>query len=93
MTGLEGVFRGETELDEAIKVYEADVIPRGQEEVKCSVENGYMLHDWKKVEASPVFTRGFKPMEGHDSEAKEQENLGEKVREAEETKVAISTES
>jgi hypothetical protein len=70
MTGLEGVFHGETELNEAIKVYEADVIPRGQEEVKCSVENGYMLHDWKKVEASPVFTRGFKPMEGHDSEPK-----------------------
>lgn len=92
MTGLEGVFRGETELEDAIKIYEADVIPRGQEEVKCSVENGYMLHDWKKVEASPVFTRGFKPMEGHDSEPKEQEDLGEKLKEAEETKVVISTE-
>lgn len=92
MTGLESVFRGETDLNEAIKVYEADVIPRGQEEVKCSVENGYMLHDWKKVETSPVFTRGFKPMEGHDSKPKEQENLGEKLKEAEETKIAISTE-
>ncbi|KAJ4209955.1 hypothetical protein NW767_000235 [Fusarium falciforme] len=92
MAGLEGVFRGDTELSDAIKIYEADVIPRGQEEVKCSVENGYMLHDWKKVEASPVFTRGFKPMEGHDSEPKEQENLGEKLKEAEETKMAISTE-
>lgn len=30
-----------------------------------------MLHDWKKVEASPVFTRGFKPMEGHDSKPEE----------------------
>ncbi|KAI8689789.1 FAD-binding-3 domain-containing protein [Fusarium sp. Ph1] len=92
MAGLESVFRGETELHDAIEVYEADVIPRGQEEVKCSVENGYMLHDWKKVEASPVFTRGFKPMEGHDSEPKEQENLGEKLKEAEEMKIAISTE-
>ncbi|KAL2691582.1 hypothetical protein Neosp_001971 [[Neocosmospora] mangrovei] len=92
MTGLGGVFRGETKLEDAIKIYEADVIPRGQEEVKCSVENGYMLHDWKKVEASPVFTRGFKPMEGHDSESNEPEDLGEKLKEAEETKIAISTE-
>ncbi|RSL78963.1 hypothetical protein CEP51_007757 [Fusarium floridanum] len=91
MAGLGDVFRGDTELDDAIKVYEADVIPRGQEEVKCSVENGYMLHDWKKVEASPVFTRGFKPMEGHDSKPKEQEDLGEQPREAEETKIVITT--
>lgn len=45
------------------------MIPRGREEVKCSIENGYMLHDWAKVQASPVFTRGFKPMDGHDKVA------------------------
>ncbi|KAM0432843.1 hypothetical protein ACHAPT_004545 [Fusarium lateritium] len=89
MAGLNSVFRGETDLGEAIKVYEADVIPRGQEEVKCSVENGYMLHDWKKVEASPVFTRGFKPMEGHDSKPEEQGDLGE--QEAEDTRTPIPT--
>lgn len=91
MAGLEGVVRGGTKLDEAIKVYEADVIPRGQEEVKCSVENGYMLHDWKKVEASPVFTRGFKPMEGHDSRPEEQEGLGEQLKGGKEAKIAIPT--
>lgn len=58
-----------------IRTYETNVIPRGQEEVKCSVENGFMLHDWKKVETSPVFTRGFKPMEGHDTQDSEQEKL------------------
>lgn len=42
------------------------MIPRGHEEVECSVENGLMLHDWEKVQTSPVFTRGFKPMDGHD---------------------------
>lgn len=42
------------------------MVPRGREEVKCSVENGYMLHDWEKVQESPVFRNGFKPMDGHD---------------------------
>lgn len=42
------------------------MVPRGAEEVKCSLENGLMLHDWEKVKQSPVFTNGFKPMTGHD---------------------------
>jgi hypothetical protein len=42
-------------------------VPRGAEEVKCSVENGIMLHDWEKVKQSPVFTNGFRPMKGHDT--------------------------
>ncbi|KPM40015.1 hypothetical protein AK830_g6530 [Neonectria ditissima] len=67
LAGLSDLQDDVKSLAQTIKDYEADVIPRGQEEVKCSVENGYMLHDWKKVESSPVFTRGFKPMEGHDS--------------------------
>ena len=47
------------------------MIPRGKEEVSCSVENGLMLHDWEKVQESPVFKRGFKPMDGHDNAKKE----------------------
>ena len=43
------------------------MIPRGSEEVKCSLENGFMLHDWEKVKESPVFTNGFRPMKGHDT--------------------------
>jgi len=43
------------------------MIPRGSEEVKCSLENGFMLHDWEKVKESPVFRNGFRPMKGHDS--------------------------
>lgn len=42
------------------------MVPRGREEVKCSVENGYMLHNWAKVQESAVFRNGFKPMDGHD---------------------------
>lgn len=58
-------------MEQAIQEYEEEVVPRGRDEVSCSVENGYMLHDWKKVQESPVFTRGFKPMDGHDGETKE----------------------
>ncbi|KAI5463845.1 hypothetical protein BGZ63DRAFT_353582 [Mariannaea sp. PMI_226] len=78
LEGLNQVRDGVRDLSTAIEEYEANVIPRGQEEVKCSVENGYMLHDWKKVEASPVFTRGFKPMKGHDSQVGENEETNSK---------------
>ena len=43
------------------------MVPRGSEEVKCSIENGIMLHDWEKVKESPVFKTGFRPMKGHDA--------------------------
>ena len=59
-------------------------MPRGGEEVKCSVENGFMLHDWQKVLESPVFRNGFKPMTGRDdAEAtkKEEEERGVGVSE------------
>ncbi|KAH6123433.1 hypothetical protein HBI69_052420 [Parastagonospora nodorum] len=58
---------GESTWDATISAYEAEMIPRGAEEVKCSIENGIMLHDWEKVKQSPVFTAGFKPMKGHDT--------------------------
>ncbi|WPH01309.1 Hypothetical protein R9X50_00414800 [Acrodontium crateriforme] len=51
----------------AIEEYEKELVPRGAEEVKCSIENGIMLHDWSKVRQSPVFTEGFRPMKGHDA--------------------------
>lgn len=55
----------EQTLQDAIEKFESEMIARGREEVTCSVENGYMLHDWHKVQQSPVFNRGFKPMDGH----------------------------
>lgn len=57
--------KSEQTLQGAIQKFEGEMIARGQEEVACSVENGYMLHDWSKVQQSPVFNRGFKPMDGH----------------------------
>ncbi|CAI6237373.1 unnamed protein product [Periconia digitata] len=64
---IKRVASGENTLDAAIGAYEAELIPRGSEEVKCSIENGIMLHDWEKVKQSPVFTNGFRPMKGHDA--------------------------
>jgi hypothetical protein len=66
MTHLKQVVGGETTFADAIQAYDAEVVPRGRDEVSCSVENGFMLHDWDKVKASPVFRNGFKPMTGHD---------------------------
>ena len=60
----------EQSLQEVIQRFESEMIARGQEEVTCSVENGYMLHDWNKVKQSPVFNRGFKPMDGHSTAIK-----------------------
>jgi FAD binding domain len=63
---IQSVLKKETTLKEAISAYDDEVVKRGSEEVKCSLENGMMLHDWEKVTKSPVFTTGFKPMTGHD---------------------------
>lgn len=71
MEGLQGVRDGRTALADAIAAYEKEMIPRGKEEVSCSVENGLTLHDWDKIKESPVFNRGFKPMDGHNSAQKE----------------------
>lgn len=40
-----------------------------------------MLHDWEKVLKSPVFTNGFKPMDGHDAKDKKGEGKKEEVSE------------
>ncbi|KAK3303878.1 putative monooxygenase [Chaetomium strumarium] len=69
---LKAVFgsgNGGVTLGEAVNSYEKEMIPRGAEEVRCSVENGLMLHDWDKIQTSPVFQRGFKPMDGHGNAA------------------------
>ncbi|KAH6708964.1 hypothetical protein BKA61DRAFT_635226 [Leptodontidium sp. MPI-SDFR-AT-0119] len=72
LKGLGGVRDGHASFAEAIDEYEKEMIPRGKEEVSCSVENGLMLHDWNKIQESPVFRRGFKPMDGHENVQAEQ---------------------
>lgn len=67
MAQIKQVVEGEKTGNAAVSEYEEELIPRGSEEVKCSLENGIMLHDWEKVKQSPVFTTGFRPMKGHDA--------------------------
>ena len=67
--GIKRVRTGEISLAEAITAYDEEIVPRGREEVKCSMENALMLHDWEQVKQSPVFRDGFKPMSGHDKPA------------------------
>ncbi|KAI9036624.1 uncharacterized protein KD926_001637 [Aspergillus affinis] len=71
LEGIKNVVDGKSALNDVITAYEAEMIPRGREEVTCSVENGYMLHDWEKVRQSAVFTKGFKPMDRHNHEGHE----------------------
>jgi hypothetical protein len=86
LPGLREVVRNQSILPEVITSYEAELVPRGREEVKCSIENGYMLHDWDKVKQSPVFRTGFKPMDGHNKVAP-----GENVQmQSRETEIAIN---
>jgi hypothetical protein len=44
----------------AIEKYEAEMKARAREEVRISVMNTTMLHDWEKVMKSPVMTAGLK---------------------------------
>ncbi|KAE8353421.1 hypothetical protein BDV28DRAFT_157040 [Aspergillus coremiiformis] len=69
LAGIREVLEHGSTLQDTITSYEAELVPRGREEVKCSIENGYMLHDWDKVKQSPVFRNGFNPMDGHDKSA------------------------
>ncbi|KUJ11661.1 FAD/NAD(P)-binding domain-containing protein [Mollisia scopiformis] len=49
----------EAKLATAIEKYEAEMKTRAGEEVKLSVLNTTMLHDWAKVMESPVFKAGL----------------------------------
>lgn len=63
--GLRRVVEGKGSLAEVVSAYEAEMVPRGAEEVDLCVENGKLLHDWARIQESPVFKIGFKAMEGN----------------------------
>ena len=79
-------------MKDAITAYDEEIVPRGAEEVKCSLENGFMLHDWDKVKDSPVFRSGFRPMTGHDgnNEALSEHARVQRMKEQEERKVQVA---
>ncbi|KAK7512472.1 monooxygenase [Phyllosticta citriasiana] len=46
---------------EAINAYEQEVVERGGDEVRTSMQNTEMLHDWARVVQSPLFKRAGDP--------------------------------
>jgi 2-polyprenyl-6-methoxyphenol hydroxylase-like FAD-dependent oxidoreductase len=56
---LVGFLASESDQESAIEKYEEEMKARAGEEVRISVMNTTMLHDWEKVMKSPVMTAGL----------------------------------
>jgi 2-polyprenyl-6-methoxyphenol hydroxylase-like FAD-dependent oxidoreductase len=50
---------GEVDFGAALESYNADVVKRGAEEVELSRDNAYMIHDWNRIQESPLFKHSF----------------------------------
>jgi hypothetical protein len=91
LDAIECVRSSKKTFEQAITAYDEELVPHGAEEVKCSLENGLMLHDWEKVKESPVFKTGFRPMTGHDGkEAFSEHAKVQKKREQEGRKIQVA---
>ena len=55
---MKDVFVGTKSQDAAIDEYVDEMVPRAGEEVKMSIMNTDMMHDWSKFSKSPLFTKG-----------------------------------
>lgn len=51
--------RTPAELAAAVKRYEAELVPRGNEAVLASNENTNAVHDWATMMDSPLFKGGL----------------------------------
>ena len=54
---------GKTTQADAISSYEKEMIDRTGGEVRVSTVNTGMLHNWEKVQQSPVMRSGMKPQQ------------------------------
>jgi hypothetical protein len=57
---LVSLLTSEKNQKSAIENYESEMRARAGEEVRISVVNTIMLHDWEKVMKSPLMTAGLK---------------------------------
>lgn len=57
---LVSLLTSEKNQKSAIENYESEMRARAGEEVRVSVVNTIMLHDWEKVMKSPLMTAGLK---------------------------------
>ncbi len=53
----------EEERAKAIEAYENEMVTRTSEEVRLGEMNTVMMHDWARLEESPVMTRGMDKVE------------------------------
>ncbi|RDW83672.1 FAD-dependent oxidoreductase [Aspergillus mulundensis] len=58
-TAIQEFFSGDKARGEAIAEYEGEMIERAGGEVRMSTTNTEMVHDWKKVQMSPVMRSGM----------------------------------
>ncbi|MCJ1342654.1 hypothetical protein MMC31_000841 [Peltigera leucophlebia] len=56
---IERVRSSESSLQDAVKMYEEEMIPRSGEEVRLSLLNTKMTHSWKDFMQSPVVQKGI----------------------------------
>lgn len=58
---LKAAATGNQSLQSAVDAYQKEMISRAGEEVKLSISNTEMLHDWNKFRDSPILQRGGHP--------------------------------
>jgi 2-polyprenyl-6-methoxyphenol hydroxylase-like FAD-dependent oxidoreductase len=63
VTKLKAAIQGHTSVKDAVKAYNTEMIDRAGDEVATSKENTEMLHDWSRMQNSPIMQRGGNPRE------------------------------
>ena len=52
------ILAGKLKVEDAVHAYQKEVIERAGDEVKLSLENTEMLHDWSRMANSAIMQRG-----------------------------------
>lgn len=60
---LKSAAAGESSFAEAVDAYQAEMIDRAGDEVRTSIVNTEMLHDWSRMMDSAIMQRGGHPRE------------------------------
>jgi hypothetical protein len=63
VTKLQAAIQDHTSVKDAVKAYNTEMIDRAGDEVATSKENTEMLHDWSRMQNSPIMQRGGNPRE------------------------------
>lgn len=61
VTKLKSALDGHSNVKDAVKSYNTEMIERAGDEVVTSKENTEMLHDWSRMMDSPIMQRGGDP--------------------------------